>query len=193
MHRILMTTAAAVIAVPAMTVAGVAQQADTMGGQEMPSATGTPGATGTTETPGATGTPGSTYGTPDAGAATGAQTAPGTAAQTGEAAPGQAGAGMTVDTVVSSISDSSESVEAISNSSMQRIGVVMIDERAGPEAVDRVNQAVEDNPQQVTNLQDAIRGNPVLLQQIEGSGLQVESIVAAQVTPDNDLILFTRS
>lgn len=176
MRKILMTTAAAVIAVPAMTAATMAQTSTEPG-------TGAGASTGT----------GMETGPANAGSAARNETAP-TQTQDNANAGAQAQPGITIDTVVSSVEGSAAAAEQLSDmNEIRRIGVVRVDDSRGSEAAERVDQSVSANQGDVEQLREAIRNHAQLGPKLEAGGLDVSTIIAARVMPSGDVVLFTRA
>ncbi|WP_414834160.1 hypothetical protein [Afifella sp. YEN Y35] len=110
------------------------------------------------------------------------------------AAPGEQGrTPITVDSVVASVADSGNAADAISDTDIKQVGVVTIDERAGADAAARVDQAVADNRDKVTELRDTLSHHQQLGPRLREGGLDVTKVVAAQMMPSGDLLLFVRS
>jgi len=100
---------------------------------------------------------------------------------------------ITVDTVVASIQDSDNTAQAISSAQVKRIGVIAIDDRAGEETTAKIDEAVTANQQKVEALQSAIAQNENIGPRLSKGGLDVQKVVAAQMMPSGDVLLFVRA
>ncbi|MBZ8134032.1 hypothetical protein [Afifella sp. IM 167] len=100
---------------------------------------------------------------------------------------------ITVDTVVASIEDAGNAAEAITGAEVKRVGVIAIDERAGAETTAKVDEAVAANEEKVAALQSAISHHEDLGARLSKGGLDVTKVVAVEVMPSGDLLLFVRA